>query len=158
MKNDALCLLYIFSLFISGCAVRQKPLPVSANIGVVPTTPQFTERQQRYTLVELKPETSRMNLQLQPVEINLLDSPGLTIGAALRHTLRQTGFSLCPAAELSSLYMLPLPAIHRHSGRILLHDALQMLAGPAWRLDVDNVRRQVCFTPLISTDYGTQRL
>lgn len=120
MKNDALCLLYIFSLFISGCAVRQKPLPVSANIGVVPTTPQFTERQQRYTLVELKPETSRMNLQLQPVEINLLDSPGLTIGAALRHTLRQTGFSLCPAAERSLLYMLPLPAIHRHSGRILL--------------------------------------
>lgn len=157
MKNDALCLLYVFALFISGCTIRQKPLPVSASIGVTPTAPQFTERQQRYSLVELKPETSRMNLLLQPIEINLPDSPDLTVGTALRHTLRQTGFSLCPALERSALYKLPLPTIHRHSGRILLRDALHMLAGPAWRLDVDDVRRQVCFTPLISTDYGTQR-
>ncbi|EOZ3809464.1 hypothetical protein [Citrobacter youngae] len=81
MKNDALCLLYVFALFIRGCAIRQKPLPVSANIGVTPTTPQFSERQQRDTLVELKPETSRMNLLLQPIEINLLASPDLTVGA-----------------------------------------------------------------------------
>lgn len=56
MKNDALCLLYVFALFISYCALRQKPLPVSANTGVTPFTPQFTERQQHYTLVELKPK------------------------------------------------------------------------------------------------------
>ncbi|MEV9314607.1 hypothetical protein AB0140_11720 [Klebsiella pneumoniae] len=56
MKNDALCLLYVFALFISHCALRQKPLPVSANTGAAPFTPQFTERQQRYTLVELKPK------------------------------------------------------------------------------------------------------
>ncbi len=36
MKNDALCLLYVFALFISDCALRQKPLPVSANTGVAP--------------------------------------------------------------------------------------------------------------------------
>ena len=41
-----------------------------------------------------------MSLLLQPVEINLPD----TVGAAMR----QTGFSLCTAAERSSLYMLPL--------------------------------------------------
>ena len=41
-----------------------------------------------------------MSLLLQPVEINLAD----TVGAAMR----QTGFSLCTAAERSSLYMLPL--------------------------------------------------
>lgn len=58
-----------------------------------------------------------MSLLLQPVEINLPD----TVGAAMR----QTGFSLCTAAERSSLYMLPLPATHRHSRRIPLRDALQ---------------------------------
>lgn len=58
-----------------------------------------------------------MSLLLQPVEINLPD----TVGAAMR----QTGFSLCTAAERSSLYMLPLPAPHRHSRRIPLRDALQ---------------------------------
>ena len=58
-----------------------------------------------------------MSLLLQPVEINLPD----TVGAAMR----QTGFSLCTAAERSSLYMLPLPATHRHSRRIPLRDAPQ---------------------------------
>lgn len=39
----------------------------------------------------------------------------------------------------------PLPAVQRDIGPVKLSEALQVLAGPAWRLKVDEVNREICF-------------
>jgi type IV pili sensor histidine kinase/response regulator len=105
-------------------------------------------RQGRYTLVELAPEAAQRDLLRQLVEISSPPTLAATVGEALRHLLRHSGYRLCetPDAVLEVLDGLPLPAVHRRLGPMTLRDALLTLAGPAWKLSVDDFSRQVCFT------------
>jgi type IV pili sensor histidine kinase/response regulator len=102
-------------------------------------------RQGRYTLVELAPEAAQRNLMRQLVELSIPPTLAATVGEALRHLLRQSGYRLCEAPD-AALDGLPLPAAHRRLGPMTLRDALLTLAGPAWKLSVDDFSRQVCFT------------
>jgi type IV pili sensor histidine kinase/response regulator len=72
-----------------------------------------------------------------------------TVGEALHHVLRQSGYRLCESPD-AALSALPLPAAHRRLGPMTLRDALLTLAGPAWNLSVDDFSRQVCFTRRVS--------
>ncbi|HCP7905998.1 TPA: pilus assembly protein PilL, partial [Escherichia coli] len=38
----------------------------------------------------------------------------------------------------------PLPAVQYQPGPLRLRTALQLMAGPAWQLEVDDVQRVVC--------------
>lgn len=101
----------------------------------------------RYTLVELVPTAEQRNLLEQVVEVSIPSSAeAVTVGEGLRHVLRHTGYRLCEASHAeAALFRLPLPAAHRHLGPLVLREALLTLAGPAWELQVDDVRRIVCF-------------
>ena len=89
-----------------------------------------------------------------------------TVGAALHHLLRRSGYRLAepvdadPRTEI--LTGQPLPAVHRDLGPITLDRALTTLAGPAWRLVVDPVHRLVGFelapgyVGLAAADEGTE--
>src|SRR5690554_2858497 len=70
-----------------------------------------------------------------------------TVEDALHHTLRHTGYSLCPAPGPAqrTLYRKPLPAAHYRLGPMPLREALQVLGGDAWELEVDPVAREVCY-------------
>jgi type IV pili sensor histidine kinase/response regulator len=59
--------------------------------------------------------------------------------------LGQARFWLCNDEATEALYALPLPAAHLRLGPMTLHEALRVLAGPAWEMRVDDVARQVCF-------------
>jgi type IV pili sensor histidine kinase/response regulator len=102
-------------------------------------------RQGRYTLVELAPEAAQRDLLRQLVEISIPPTLAATVGEALRHLLRHSGYRLCETPD-AALDGLPLPAAHRRLGPMTLRDALLTLAGPAWKLSVDDFSRQVCFT------------
>ncbi|MNC28123.1 hypothetical protein D3C75_763200 [compost metagenome] len=68
------------------------------------------------------------------------------VGEALRHVLQRTGYSLCPnSAAVDRLFSRPLPAVHHQLGPISLLDALTIIGGPAWQLDIDSVDRTVCY-------------
>ncbi|WP_291972132.1 TcpQ domain-containing protein [Candidatus Symbiopectobacterium sp.] len=58
-----------------------------------------------------------------------------------------TGYSLCSATNsaFSELLSRSLPAVQRDIGPVKLSEALQILAGPAWLLKVDEVNREICF-------------
>lgn len=147
------------SLLLPGCAsykglfgdkstATTKPAPVQSEVmpsGITPPIPVI--RQGRYTLVELIPRAGQRELQLQVISMVLPRTLQATVGDALQHVLLHSGYSLCsPKPETQPLYALPLPAAHFDLGPMTLHDALTTLAGPAWKLSVDEVLRQVCFT------------
>lgn len=107
-----------------------------------PATPEVV-RYDRYLLVSTSP-------QQPPLEqlIALSVPPGFhpTVGEALQYLLRDSGWSLCLAdAHRAQLYGLPLPLSQYRIGPLRLKAALQLLAGPAWRIITDENRREVCF-------------
>ncbi|AZE54529.1 PilL protein [Pseudomonas synxantha] len=103
-------------------------------------------RQSRYTLVELRPDAGQQNLQRQIIDLRIPATAATTVGDAMRYVLRHSGYQLCANDPvLATLWGLPLPAAHLQLGPLPLNQTLQLLAGNAWRLSVDERERRVCF-------------
>ncbi|HEJ7642221.1 TPA: pilus assembly protein PilL [Klebsiella oxytoca] len=97
----------------------------------------------RYLLVSSSPQQPPLE-QLTTLSV----PPGFhpTVGEALQYLLRDSGWSLCLAdARRAQLYGLPLPLSQYNIGPLRLKTALQLLAGPAWRITSDENHREVCF-------------
>jgi type IV pili sensor histidine kinase/response regulator len=145
----------LLASLLVGCATfdRTTPPAIPAEVGAdtVPETPIPPEipipvtRQGRYTLVEILPDTAERDLLRQMVEVRIPNPQHATVGDALRHVLLRSGYLLCPDKEIALLDTLPLPAAHYRIGPMPLDDALRMLAGVSWILDVDERNRLVCF-------------
>ncbi|WP_034947648.1 PFGI-1 class ICE element type IV pilus protein PilL2 [Erwinia oleae] len=153
---------YVFSLcllaaILTGCVQHQQPESASllsgtrltsnvqpASPDVFATAPEVV-RYDRYLLVSTTPsQAQRMPLE-QVIDIRIPASLFPAVGDAMRYVLRQSGFSLCAMTSVNRvLYSQPLPAVHYQLGPVRLSEALQILAGPAWQLDIDAVQRVVC--------------
>ena len=118
--------------------------------------PERTEvlREGRYTLINFSPEEGQKYLLDQSVTVNMLGKKKraltATVEQGLRTTLKDTGLSLCHGfgqnePTLSTLYSRPLPKVHYQFGPMALRDALQMLAGPAYEITINDISRTVCF-------------
>lgn len=146
-------------LLLGGCANRQSPpsIPNTAN----PTTDSavtpdiYTSasdnaihtqvlRTGRYQLVPITVSSGERNLLRQIVTIDLPPSMEISVRDGMVHVLRDSGLHLCPSMQAGFL-SLPLPAVHRELGPTTLRIALEALAGPARRLQVDYASRTVCF-------------
>ena len=128
---------------MGGCAAAP---PNTANPEQANTAAQVFLRQSRYTLIELRPELQQQDLQQQIIDLRIPASAPTTVGDAMRYVLRQSGYRLCEGdPALANLWALPLPAAHLQLGPLPLNQTLQLLAGSAWRLSVDERARQVCF-------------
>ena len=143
------------SLLAAGCATTAAPsapaVPAASPTAVAPE-PDFVPvaRYGRYTLVEMVPEPAQRDLLRQVIEISIPPTFDASVGDALRHVLLRTGYRLCDAPDAASLFTLPLPAAHLRLGPLPLREALLTLAGPAWKLSVDDAARAVCFTRVTS--------
>lgn len=104
-------------------------------------------RYDRYTLVSTRPADAQLDPLNQVVDITMPAQLVRTVGEGFRYLLLESGYSLCSAttAAFSELLSRPLPAVQRTIGPLKLSEALQVVAGPAWRLKVDEVNREVCF-------------
>lgn len=101
----------------------------------------------RYTLVELSPSAEQQDLMRQIVDVTMPTTFNITVGDALRYVLLRSGFKLCASPAIHILDTLPLPAADFHVGPLTLEDALRLLAGPGWKLEVKDLSREVCFVP-----------
>lgn len=141
-------------LSLTGCLTTEQmsTAPVVETAIAPPSAPYIpVQRYGRYTLVELTPEAAQQNLLLQVIDIDLPSTWSVSVSDALRYALLRSGYQLCePTAENASLFALPLPAAHLKLGPMVLRDALQTLAGPAWALQTDEQLRQICFVPSIN--------
>lgn len=109
-------------------------------------------RYDRYTLVSSSPIGGQKYLLEQLVNINMPvrnKAYTLTIEQGINNTLKDTGYSLCtfPQPEVRHLFRLFLPKVHYKFGPMKLRDALQMLAGEAFELTLNDTKREICFTP-----------
>ncbi|MDP8189081.1 PilL N-terminal domain-containing protein [Pasteurella skyensis] len=106
----------------------------------------------RYTLISSTPEGGQKYLLEQIVNIKMKKKrnvyKNMSVQQGIWNTLKGTGYSLCNPTEsdVSKLFQLPLPRVHYNFGPTKLRDALQMLAGEAYELTVNEATRQVCFT------------
>lgn len=118
----------------------------AAAISVTPTLEPVL-RYGRYTLVEVSALAGQEDLLQQVVDITMPQALTTSVGDALRYVLLRSGLSLCDSPEIRTLNTLPLPAADFHLGPLTLETALRLLAGPAWKLEVDDLARRVCFVP-----------
>lgn len=145
--------LLIAALLSAGCttsSIAPSATATEPEVGAHPLPDGWIPvvRYSRYTLVELTPEAQQQDLLLQVIDVSIPATLPATVGDALRYVLLRSGYTLCetdPAA--AALYDLALPAVHVQLGPLFLRDALLTLAGSAWKLQVDDLARRVCFTP-----------
>ncbi|WP_349843972.1 TcpQ domain-containing protein [Pantoea dispersa] len=104
-------------------------------------------RYDRYTLVSTRPDDAQRDPLNQIIDITMPAQLVNSVGEGFRYLLLESGYSLCSATSsaFSELLSRPLPAVQRDIGPVKLSEALQVLAGPAWRLKVDEVNREICF-------------
>ncbi|NKF28151.1 pili assembly chaperone [Pseudomonas sp. BGM005] len=103
----------------------------------------------RYTLVSTEPTAEQRDLLAQIIDVSIPSNLSPSVQEAMHYVLQRSGYSLCPATEpVKVLFTRPLPAAHYRLGPISLRNALQVLAGPAWQLTIDEVSRSVCFERL----------
>ncbi|EFS2650753.1 hypothetical protein HX362_003638 [Salmonella enterica] len=109
-------------------------------------SPEVT-REGRYTLVSVKSADAQREPLNQLIDITIPVSLVSSVGDGFRYLLFQSGYSLCGryGADFAELLNRPLPAVQRRLGPVRLSEALQVVAGPAWRMTVDEVKREVCF-------------
>ena len=98
----------------------------------------------RYQLWELGTSSGQQQLINQVVRVAIPSTLSVTVKDALMHLLAGTGYHLCDGVP-PDLANQPLPLTHRNLGPASLQEALQVLAGPAWVLQQDPRRREVCF-------------
>lgn len=103
-------------------------------------------RQDRYTLVTTRPTLEQRQPLYQLVNVQITPALHATVGEALHHVLQRSGYALCAdSAAVDRLFRRPLPAVQHRLGPISLLDALTIIGGPAWRLDIEPVERTVCY-------------
>ena len=102
----------------------------------------------RYSLFAATPTEAQADPLQATITVQFPDSVR-TVGKAVRHLLQQSGYRLAePEAtgpESAYLRALALPAVQRSLGPMTLRQALDTLAGPAFRLVEDPVHRLIAF-------------
>lgn len=139
--------LFLSMPLLGGCVTAPPFNPVCTEVLITPAPMALvsTLQQGRYTVVEMRPDPSQQDLKQQIINLRIHAS-ATTVGDAMRHVLRHSGYRLCDGdPALATLWALPLPAAHLQLGPLPLNQTLQLLAGSASRLSVDERARQVCF-------------
>ncbi|HBO2188594.1 TPA: PilL N-terminal domain-containing protein [Pseudomonas aeruginosa] len=150
-QRPARCAWLVAMSLVSGCGTSVAltgTLPDVVTAEVAAPTHDYIPvvRQGRYTLVELAPAAAQRDLLQQVVDVSLPTDAHASVGDALRHVLKRSGYRLCESsAATRELYSLPLPLAHHRLGPMTARDALLTLAGPAWAMRVDDRLRQICF-------------
>ncbi|MBD1228836.1 PilL N-terminal domain-containing protein [Xenorhabdus griffiniae] len=159
MKINAL--VGLIAITLTGCVapVKQPSSPSSKEIfpsvtltrNIQSVSPDIYQpmpevvRYGRYLLVSTDPTEAQRDPLSQLIHIQLPVSQNPTVADAMRYALRQSGYSLCTLGKTNAiLYRQPLPSVHHQLGAVRLRTALQIMAGPAWQLEVDEVQRMVC--------------
>lgn len=109
--------------------------------------PEPVVRYGRYTLVSTQPTAEQRDLLSQIIDVSIPDVLNPRVEDAMAYVLRRSGYQLCPGqGNIRVLYSRSLPASQYQLGPMTLRNTLQVLAGPAWQVQVDEVTRSVCFT------------
>ncbi|WP_116893357.1 PFGI-1 class ICE element type IV pilus protein PilL2 [Pseudomonas syringae] len=101
----------------------------------------------RYALVNTAPETEQRDLMAQIIDVSIPANMHPSVQDAMQYVVSRSGYTLCPPStgHVNILFTRPLPAAQYKLGPMSLRNTLQVLAGPAWQVKVNEVTRGVCF-------------
>lgn len=156
-----LCLPVLIAGLLTGCVIppdTSSSIPVTESAQSQPESAAITQdipvvRYGRYRLVELQANAGQRDLLAQVVDITVPQSAGqqaVTVADAMRYVLLNSGYRLCDDQSVHPFDALPLPLAHYRLGPITLKEALAVLAGPGWQMQVEQPRRVICFVPQVS--------
>lgn len=161
LQGAAMLLGLALAIAMSGCttAPAHGPAPRSISAARVPEqlkpdlfpdgakpAPEPVVRYGRYTLVSTSPSADQRDLMSQIVDVTIPDSLNPNVWDAMSYVLKRSGYALCSGnGDINILYTRPLPASEYHLGPMTLRNTLQILAGPAWQVEVDEITRGICF-------------
>ena len=102
----------------------------------------------RYSLYTATPTNAQRDL-LAVTTTGRFPEEVQTVGDAVRYLLQRSGYRLATTESIGpdamALFALPLPAAHQQLGPMTLRVALETLAGPAFNLVQDPVRRLITY-------------
>jgi conjugative transfer region protein (TIGR03748 family) len=111
----------------------------------------------RYTSISTTPELRQSNPLLTVVSFSFPPTV-TTVGQAVTYTIEQTGYTLVDAERLPEqakiMLALQLPSIQRKFSYVTVQSALRALAGDAFVLLVDPIRRQISYAPILDAGVG----
>lgn len=146
------------TLFITACTPKEKLQQLEtepssiifnkntqiAQPNLYATTPKVV-RYDRYLLINTYPTLAQRDPLEQMIDIHIPASQQSIVSDAMRYILQSSGYSLCKTTPSNQvLYNQKLPVVHHQLGPMRLKQALQVLAGVAWQLEIDVVQRIVC--------------
>ncbi|MEL7631396.1 TcpQ domain-containing protein [Pectobacterium aroidearum] len=152
-NTPTLACLSAAAMLVAGCAQQT----TTSSVSRVSASPRVNDiyqnrspevvRYDRYTLVSTRPADSQRDPLNQMIDITMPPQLVRSVGDGFRYLLLESGYSLCPSTSstFSEVLGRPLPGVQRNIGPVRLSEALQIVAGPAWRLRVDDVNREICF-------------
>ena len=102
----------------------------------------------RYSVLRALPTAAQADLLSTTITVRFPERIQ-TVGEAVRYLLQRSGYRLADDHVANfvtaDLLGLPLPAVHRNLGPIMLRQALETLVGPVFRLVQDPVHRLISF-------------
>ncbi|WP_080765681.1 TcpQ domain-containing protein [Pseudomonas syringae group genomosp. 3] len=101
----------------------------------------------RYAIVNTAPEAEQRDLMAQIIDVSIPANMHPSVQDAMQYVVSRSGYTLCPPStgHVNILFTRPLPAAQYKLGPMSLRNTLQVLAGPAWQVKVNEVTRGVCF-------------
>lgn len=151
-------LIAVAMLLLSGCATQmstadEEPIkPIQKNtIEFNKNTPIPVVRYGRYTLVEVENIANRQDVfqQIIDVKIPVVAQKDPSVADGMRYLLINSGYQLCESEDIKVFEQFQLPLTHQRMGPITLKDALLVLVGSGWQMQIDHFSRHVCFMPEI---------
>ncbi|WP_210023981.1 hypothetical protein [Methylocaldum sp. RMAD-M] len=161
-------------LTLSGCARHTKRLsgppakpvenrpdaqanPVASGNRQVKTLDPIRVQTGRYSVVTARPSAEQVNPLLMVIDVRL-PRDIFTVRDAAEYLLRHSGYRLADPDEhgpkVQVLLNQTVPDVQRHLGPLTVQDALRVLGGPAFRLQVDPVHRVVSYELLPNDETG----
>lgn len=102
----------------------------------------------RYSLLAATPTEAQTELLATTMTVRFPNRIQ-TVGESVRYLLQRSGYRLTNVESIgpdtTTLFALPLPAVHRSLGPMTIRAALETLAGPAFNLVQDPVHRLVTY-------------
>lgn len=144
----------VVASFLVGC-VANEPSPQlpnlteSLNVHIAPPIGEASAVQtSRYVFERRAPAEELTNILSVPVDVRLPVMSNMTIKESMNFMLNGSGVRLRTPASYgeAQLFNQPLPLIQTDMGNMPLRQALQIMAGPAFVLEEDIVKREVGFS------------
>jgi conjugative transfer region protein (TIGR03748 family) len=107
----------------------------------------------RYTTAVLNPDAAQRDPLASTISVSLPRNAVTTVGDGVRYILLRTGYRLAEAQppEVNELLALPIPEVHRQLGPYSVSEALGLLLGAGFSMDVDATRRQIAYRSLATS-------